>query len=93
MKPLTGKLEVPGFLSGLGSKTAEPQSDVPAGNGVTSEPTHEKGVPHNTAGSLADTSDDESVEKIDTNAEHGVQAVQAMTFAWTKKEIIFLYLM
>lgn len=92
MKPLAGTLGVPGILSALGSKTVGPQSDGPASR-VASEPVHEKTVHHNTTSSLGETSDDESVEKIDTNAEYGVQAVQAMTFAWSKNEIIFIYIM
>jgi hypothetical protein len=93
MKPLAGKLEVPGYLAALGSRPSESQSDVHAGHGATSDHSLKKDVRNNTTSSLADTSDDESVEKIDTNAEHGVQAVQAMTYAWSKTEIIFLYIM
>ncbi|OAP60323.1 MFS transporter, SIT family, siderophore-iron:H+ symporter [Fonsecaea erecta] len=92
MKPLAGKLEVPGYLAALGGKPSEPQSDVLADHGATSDHSLKKDVRSNTTSSLADTSDDESVEKIDTNAEHGVQAVQAMTYAWSKTEIIFLYI-
>jgi MFS family permease len=40
------------------------------------------------------TSDDaSSLEKIDTNAEHGVQTVQAMTQVWSKRDILITYVM
>lgn len=38
-------------------------------------------------------SDDESVNKVDEDASHGVQRVQAMTLVWSKKELIMAYIM
>ncbi|KAF2124081.1 hypothetical protein P153DRAFT_371379 [Dothidotthia symphoricarpi CBS 119687] len=40
---------------------------------------------------LSDRSDEE-LNKVDTNAEHGVQAMQAATMVWTKKELILAYI-
>lgn len=42
---------------------------------------------------VIDTSDDESIEKIDTNAQAGVQKAQAMTQVWSRNEIILAYAM
>ncbi|KAF1922599.1 siderophore iron transporter mirB [Didymella exigua CBS 183.55] len=36
-------------------------------------------------------SDDESLNKVDTHAEQGVQAIQAATFVWTKNDLILAY--
>ncbi|KIX01204.1 uncharacterized protein Z518_08929 [Rhinocladiella mackenziei CBS 650.93] len=93
------KLGIPSLVSVLGSKTTEPGAD-----GLNSSETHpevdsgpttherdvHKGKP---SFSVDHSSDDESLEKIDDNAEHGVQTVQAMTYAWSKKDILFLYIM
>jgi hypothetical protein len=37
--------------------------------------------------------DDSSLEKVDTNAEHGVQTIQAMTQVWSKRDILAAYVM
>lgn len=37
--------------------------------------------------------DDSSLEKLDTNAEHGVQTIQAMTQVWSKRDILASYVM
>jgi hypothetical protein len=38
-------------------------------------------------------SDDEELNKIDTTAESGVQAVQAATHVWTKRDLIIAYVL
>lgn len=38
-------------------------------------------------------SDDEELNKIDTTAESGVQAVQAATHVWTKRDLIIAYIL
>jgi hypothetical protein len=35
---------------------------------------------------------DEELNKVDTNAEHGVQAIQAATHVWTKRDLILAYI-
>lgn len=40
---------------------------------------------------VIDTSDDESIEKVDTHAQAGVQKAQAMTQVWSRNEIILAY--
>lgn len=37
--------------------------------------------------------DDASLEKVDTNAEFGVQTIQAMTHVWSKRDILASYVM
>jgi hypothetical protein len=37
------------------------------------------------------SSDDSSLNKVDTTAEAGVRQAQAMTMVWTKNELIFAY--
>jgi len=36
---------------------------------------------------------DDELNKIDTNAEFGVQRAQAMTHVWTKKDLIIAYIL
>jgi MFS family permease len=69
-------------------------ADVPAAvDARTSiDPAHtdkEFGAPH----SLSGNSSDEELNKIDTTAEHGVQQVQAMTHAWTRRDLILAYIL
>ena len=53
----------------------------------------EKDVVAGTGTSVTDRdSDEDSLEKIDTNAEHGVQRVQAMTHVWSKRDLILAYI-
>lgn len=46
-----------------------------------------------TAGSTVSDSDDDSLNKIDTTAEAGVQAVQAATHVWTKRDLILAFVL
>lgn len=43
--------------------------------------------------SLDGDSTDEELNKIDRNAEHGVQQIQAMTQVWTRRDLLFAYIM
>ncbi|OAK96590.1 siderophore iron transporter mirB [Phaeosphaeriaceae sp. SRC1lsM3a] len=68
-------------------------ADVPAAvQGHTSmdvpRPDEKLGTPR--SGSMSG-SDDEELNKIDTTAEAGVQAIQAASHAWTKKDLIIAY--
>lgn len=38
-------------------------------------------------------SDEEELNKVDTHAEQGVQAIQAVTFVWTKRDLIIAYVL
>ncbi|KAK5102071.1 hypothetical protein LTS08_004531 [Lithohypha guttulata] len=59
----------------------------------------EKQTPYNNAASTVDahmafdSSDDDSLNKVDTAAQAGVQKVQAMTQVWSKREIILAYVL
>lgn len=71
-------------------------ADVPASvQGHTSSemarPNEKLGAPH-TAGS-SEFDSDEELNKIDTTAEHGVQAVQAASHIWTKRDLIIAYIL
>lgn len=39
------------------------------------------------------TDSDEELTKVDTTAQHGVQNAQAMTYVWTKRDLIIAYIM
>lgn len=41
----------------------------------------------------ANNDSDEELTKVDTTAQHGVQNVQAMTYVWTKRDLILAYIM
>jgi len=69
-------------------------ADVPAAvQGHTSmdqsRPDEKLGTPR--TGTSMSGSDDEELNKIDTTAEPGVQAVQAATHVWTKRDLIIAY--
>ncbi len=42
---------------------------------------------------IADSASDEELTKIDTSAQRGTQNVQAMTHVWSKRDLIFAYIM
>ncbi|KAJ4371839.1 hypothetical protein N0V86_008393 [Didymella sp. IMI 355093] len=71
-------------------------ADVPAAvDGHTSmdvsrRPDEKIGAPR-TPTSVSE-SDDEELNKVDTHAEQGVQAIQAVTFVWSKKDLILAYI-
>jgi hypothetical protein len=70
-------------------------ADVPAavdGHSSTDHkgPNEKLGTPR--SGSLSGNSDEE-LNKIDTTAESGVQAVQAATHVWTKRDLILTYIL
>ena len=72
-------------------------ADVPAAvDGHTSmdasrRPDEKIGAPRSP--SSMSGSDDEELNKVDTHAEQGVQAIQAVTFVWTKKDLIMAYVL
>jgi hypothetical protein len=71
-------------------------ADVPAAvQGHTSmdvtRPDEKLGTPR--TGTSMSGSDDEELNKIDTTAESGVQAIQAATHVWTKRDLIIAYVM
>jgi hypothetical protein len=55
-------------------------------------PDEKLGTPRGTSMS-GSGSDDEELNKIDTSAESGVQAVQAATHVWTKRDLILAYIL
>ena len=61
-------------------------------NQQTPEHQTEKGTTA-TRGTSLETSDDDSTEKVDLDAQHGVQAQQAMTQVWTKRDLITAYIL
>jgi hypothetical protein len=70
-------------------------ADVPAAvDGHTSmdvsHPDEKLGTPRSV--NSMSGSDDEELNKIDTTAESGVQAVQAATHVWTKRDLIIAYI-
>jgi hypothetical protein len=85
----------------VSTPTAQPTgdkdvADVPAAvQGHTStevsHPDEKLGTPRSDASMSG--SDDEELNKIDTTAETGVQAVQAATHVWTKRDLIITYVM
>jgi hypothetical protein len=72
-------------------------ADVPAAiDGHTSmdvsrRPDEKIGAPR-TPTSISE-SDDEELNKVDTHAEQGVQAIQAVTFVWSKRDLILAYIL
>ena len=96
------KFRIPGFQpdAALGNSTATSTADNAAGRSSDSstdqaDVANEKNVHVDGAGSLGGYSSDEdsSLEKIDTNAEHGVQTIQAMTKVWSTRDIYAAYIM
>lgn len=53
-------------------------------------PDEKVGAPH--TATFSDDSDEE-LNKIDTTAEAGVQAVQAASMLWTRRDLIIVYIM
>jgi hypothetical protein len=97
-----------GFLSGLTSNalvstslnkesTHQDISNIPAS---VQDHTTLRDAPHDvekmgtprTPTSVSE-SDDASLNKVDTTAEPGVQAVQAATHVWTKRDLILAYVL
>lgn len=68
-----------------------PSTESSAENGAVVDEKHTHTA---SAGSFGGySSDEDSLEKIDTNAEHGVQTIQAMTQVWSKRDIYTAYVM
>jgi hypothetical protein len=70
-------------------------ADVPAAvDGHTSQdiarPDEKLGTPR-TPTSMSEASDEE-LNKVDTTAEYGVQAIQAASHVWSKRDLILAYI-
>lgn len=99
------RFQIPGLTSaamatksaGSNEKTASESVGNRSSNDV--ENFDEKQTPYNNAASTVDahmafdSSDDDSLNKVDTAAQAGVQKVQAMTQVWSKREIILAYVL
>lgn len=46
-----------------------------------------------TPSSMSSEESDEELNKVDTHAEQGVQAIQAATMVWSKRDLIVAYIM
>jgi hypothetical protein len=86
--------------AGRGSDSQENKNvaDVPAAvHGHTSmeipHPDEKLGTPRYGASMSDPNSSDEELNRVDTTAESGVQAVQAATHVWTKRDLILAYLL
>jgi len=79
------------------ARNAKDVGDVPAAVGAAGHSTLEEGRTDGKLGATRTDSDDldsdEELNKIDTNAEYGVQRAQAMTQVWTKKDLIVAYIL
>jgi hypothetical protein len=70
-------------------------ADIPAAvdghsSQEVSRPDEKLGTPRSPE-SMSQASDEE-LDKIDTTAERGVQAIQAATHVWTKRDLILAYI-
>lgn len=79
------------------SATNKDIADVPASvlghtssNDAPNNVDEKLGGPHD-AKAAGESSDEESVDKIDVKAEKGVMQAQGMTLVWTRNEIILAY--
>lgn len=51
------------------------------------------GAPRTPSSISSDAASDEEINRVDTNAEQGVQAIQAATFVWSKRDLILAYIL
>lgn len=51
------------------------------------------GAPRSPTSMSDASSDDVELNKVDTHAEQGVQAIQAVTFVWSKQDLILAYVL
>ncbi|TKX22536.1 MFS transporter-like protein 93 [Elsinoe australis] len=90
------RFRVPGFVpQALTANNPANQNDVDVRTtSVDVEQPYEKKVAVNHGDSASDTqSEDPNEEKVDPEASHGTQTIQAMTQVWSKNELIMAYLM
>jgi MFS family permease len=92
------KFRIPGFSSQVAAIATgvdnERGASRPNQHSTDAEAVTEKDANVRDGSSRDYTSDDaSSLEKIDTNAEHGVQTVQAMTQVWSKRDILITYVL
>ncbi|KAJ4294185.1 hypothetical protein N0V90_007875 [Kalmusia sp. IMI 367209] len=67
-------------------------ADVPASVRATTSMDAHRGIDEKLGAPRSeDGTDDDSLNKVDTTAEAGVQKAQAMTLVWTKKELLLAY--
>lgn len=78
-------------ITATGNDAAVPAAEHRGPNDT--EIANEKEARIGDAASRDSSDDDASLEKLDTNAEHGVQAIQAMTQVWSKSHILIAYVM
>jgi hypothetical protein len=79
---------------GSATATEKDVADVPASYaGHTStentRPDEKLGSPR---GNCEETDSDDELNKVDTHAEQGVQAMQAMTYVWSKKSLYMTFI-
>lgn len=96
-KGLTTSALVGGAIPNNTAANEKDVADVPAAvdghasMDVSRAPDEKIGAPR-TPTSFSEASDEE-LNKVDTTAEHGVQAVQAATFVWSKRDLIVAYIL
>lgn len=96
-KGLTTSALVGGNTSNNQAANEKDIADVPAAvDGHASmdgsRPNPEKiGAPRTSTS--ASNASDEELNRVDTNAEQGVQAIQAVTFVWSKRDLIIAYIL
>lgn len=96
-KGLTTSALVSGAIPNNKEANDKDIADVPAAvDGHTSmdvsrAPDEKIGAPR-TPTSMSNASDEE-LNRVDTTAEHGVQAIQAATIVWTKRDLIMAYIL
>src|SRR5689334_884365 len=56
-------------------------------------PGEKQGVTGSAKTSIDSHSQDDISEKIDSTAQHGVQQIQAMTYVWTKRDLVAAYIL
>jgi hypothetical protein len=95
-KGLTTSALVGGNIANNQAANEKDIADVPAAvDGHTSmdvsRPNEKVGAPRSPT-SMSNVSDEE-LNKVDTTAEQGVQAIQATTLVWTKRDLILAYIL
>ena len=96
-KGLTTSALVNGAVPNNQAANEKDIADVPAAvdghasMDATRRPDEKIGAPRSPT-SLSSASDEE-LNKVDTHAEQGVQAIQAVTFVWSKRDLIMAYIL
>lgn len=95
-KGLTTNALVGGNITNNQAANEKDIADVPASvSGHTSmdvdRPGEKVGAPRVPVSVSSDS--DEELNRVDTTAEQGVQAIQAATFVWSKRDLIIAYIL